>query len=427
MPCSLPLAREQTLLQLIQSGQVDELRTRMQEWRVLASTVLSTTHAPLLSAAVQAQRTAVCQLLLREFGADANAASALSCSPLLDAVRVQHADIVAALLAAGADVHWSHARPFFAALACALPDVATALVRLMLPHVRAVSTLVAADGSLPLHAAARSNLAEVVAMLLAAGADPHQREPDGSTALHWACRQSAGQRCAQLLLDAGCDVNAASQQHMTPLMRVGSPRTAEMLLERGALVDAADVDGWTPLFWCVLEGDQRATIRVLVRAGANVARRGHDGESALQRAVKWGNCGNVCALLAFGADPNQIDANGRSPLSHCKVREIAALLVAAGAQLPTGCTAEVDAMFADVDVPAALRSLQIERFLLVRQRASEVSVALQSLQLPALLTVLVLYELCESDEDSIPMHFMWRLSVAVKHFGDPRKKTQSEK
>jgi ankyrin repeat protein len=110
-----------------------------------------------------------------------------------------------------------------------------------------------------LHAAARSNLANVVAMLLDAGADPHQREP--STALHWACRQSGGQRCAQLLLDAGCDVNAASQQHMTPLMRVGSPRTAELLLERGALVDAIDVDGWTPMFWCVLEGDQRETIR----------------------------------------------------------------------------------------------------------------------------------------------------------------------
>ncbi len=112
-----------------------------------------------------------------------------------------------------------------------------------------------------LHATARSNLANVVAMLLDAGADPHQREPDGSTALHWECRQSAGQRCAQLLLDAGCDVNAASQQHMMPLMRVGSPRTTELLLERGALVDAIDVDGWTPMFWCVLEGDQRATIR----------------------------------------------------------------------------------------------------------------------------------------------------------------------
>jgi ankyrin repeat protein len=78
---------------------------------------------------------------------------------------------------------------------------------------------------------------------------------------------------------------------MTPLMRVGSPRTAELLLERGAPVDAVDVDG----FWCVLEGDQRATIRVLVRAGANVARRGHDGESALHRAVKWGNCGSAPA------------------------------------------------------------------------------------------------------------------------------------
>ncbi len=149
-------------------------------------------------------------------------------------------------------------------------------------------------------------------MLLDAGADPHQREP--STALHWACRQSGGQRCAQLLLDAGCDVNAASQQHMTPLMRVGSPRTAELLLlERGALVDAIDVDGWTPMFWCVLEGDQRATIRVLVRAGANVARRGHDGESALQRAVKWDNCGNGCALLRKRA--SEVSRVGRNPQS----------------------------------------------------------------------------------------------------------------
>lgn len=55
-------------------------------------------------------------------------------------------------------------------------------------------------------------------------------------------------------------------------------------------------------------------------------------------------------------------------------------------------------------------------FDLMRERLAEVCIALQSLRLPVLLTVMVLEESCEPPNANLRMYDTWRVAALVKHF-----------
>ena len=76
-----------------------------------------------------------------------------------------------------------------------------------------------ADGSTALHCAAWKGHPEVVAHLLAVGADVHAHNANdhwGTTALH-AAAHANHRPIVQALIDAGADVNARDPQGRTPL------------------------------------------------------------------------------------------------------------------------------------------------------------------------------------------------------------------
>lgn len=389
------------------AGQCAVLRAALASGAVRSSNVfVRHLRRSLLSAAAAALRADTVHMLLADFAADPNRHFG-QLSPLCVAVRAGAPEIVRSLLDFGADANAAGALALFDAIAGRHVEI----VRLLIAA-RVNVNAVGAGGVLPLHCASRSLCADIVELLLAAGADAAAREPDGSVALHWAARYADGFRAVQLLVDAGCDVNAVCAVRLTPLMRVAASESARLLLQRGAEVDAADVDGWTPLFWSLMSPNQEAVLRVLIGAGANVDVRCRDGDTALVRAIKWGHTASVCCLLASGADPNLPSARNSAPLSLCKSPEIAALLVASGAALPDGV--EHDDAFAPL-VRASERLLQVERFGMIRERATDICLALQRLHLPALLTVLIIEEACDAPDAWIPMHFKWRLATTVKH------------
>jgi ankyrin repeat protein len=128
------------------------------------------------------------------------------------------------------------------------------------------------DGYPALHFAVGMNYKNIVAALLAAGCDVDIRNKSdhtGSmdeTALHCAAFWDRYD-IANLLIEAGADVNALAEQKHTPLheaARMANAKLAELLLEHGANANAQDEKGQTPLDWCrKLRGTVPAIEKVL--------------------------------------------------------------------------------------------------------------------------------------------------------------------
>ena len=102
----------------------------------------------------------------------------------------------------------------------------------------------------PLHWAAIKGHTEVVALLLAKGADAKARDKLKFTPLHGA----ANKEVALLLLAKKVDVNAVATGGMTPLHMATSKEVMALLLENGADINAKSWDGATPLRWAERDG-----------------------------------------------------------------------------------------------------------------------------------------------------------------------------
>lgn len=106
------------------------------------------------------------------------------------------------------------------------------------------------------HKAAWASRPEVLAFLLAAGADPNPRDTDGDMVpLHWA----TDRRIAKLLLTAGANPDAADIYGETPLHTAASRKHAGVvaaLLAGGANPNLKNDDGQTPLHIAAAWSDQ---------------------------------------------------------------------------------------------------------------------------------------------------------------------------
>jgi ankyrin repeat protein len=116
------------------------------------------------------------------------------------------------------------------------------------------------DGWTPLHLAAHFGREETAALLLARGAAVGARSRNAMTnlPLHAAL---AGRRArlAELLIDAGSDMNAKDSYGLTALHHLayfGDPALAAPMLAAGGRLDALDKDGHTPLALAVAKGHE---------------------------------------------------------------------------------------------------------------------------------------------------------------------------
>ena len=89
--------------------------------------------------------------------------------------------------------------------------------------------------------------------------------------------------------------------------------TVRSLLKEGADVNAALPDGTTALHWAV-RADDAELVDLLIRAKANVQVADGDGITPLSLACANANVAMIRKLLAAGADANAADPNGVSPL-----------------------------------------------------------------------------------------------------------------
>jgi ankyrin repeat protein len=160
----------------------------------------------------------------------------------------------------------------------------------------------AAQGTL-IDAARLGDRATAVA-LLAERADPNQLESDGTTPLHWAVHHDDAELVARLLA-AGANVAVANDYGATPMSEaavMANPAVLAALLDAGADVDSPNADGQTALM-VVARGGNTAAARLLLERGADVnARESRKGQTPLMWAVAQSHPAMVELLLARGAE-----------------------------------------------------------------------------------------------------------------------------
>ena len=195
----------------------------------------------------------------------------------------------------------------------------------------------------PLMLAAKQGRVACLRTLIKAGADVHRKDNKGQTALTRALKGNHHE-CIDLLIEAGANVDnrrvattsATGTDWLLPIeedvnREDATGRTAlhhavregrhllvvESLIKSGAEVNVLDGFGYTPLLYAV-EKDQIDCVSTLISAGAdlNISRRSLEQESPLTMASKHGSCKIVKILIDSGADVNQTDSQGNSPLIH---------------------------------------------------------------------------------------------------------------
>ncbi len=236
---------------------------------------------------------------LLEAKADVNARDVQRSTPLIFAVKHNFEPVSALLLAHGADPN----------LMATLPHPGYAVNSSEL-------------GS-PLHFAISKGNERMVSLLLSNRADIELRDPNNKTPLEIAAGAKKTE-IARFLLDTGANVNPEpnDSQVMGPLCLAasgGDTNMASLLLSRGADPNpwfrfySGDNPPMTALMAAVVN-DHPNTVRVLLQNKADPNLKTERGSTAF-----WFGFGNLSPkslipLLEYGADPNQTNSEGLSPL-----------------------------------------------------------------------------------------------------------------
>ena len=179
----------------------------------------------------------------------------------------------------------------------------------------------------PLIHAAAYGQTDMVAAILAAGADVRVRRKGGDTALLSACIYDGNNdntKMVDLLLKAGAEVNATNDDGRTPLITAvltDSPQSViKALLLAGANVNGTDKNGINALHYAATPsepdtpGETEDIMRMLLAHGAMVNAPDCDGNTPLHMSVQVGYTAGVRLLLQHKADTTLCNKEGHTPL-----------------------------------------------------------------------------------------------------------------
>jgi cytohesin len=215
--------------------------------------------------------------LLLSKGADPNARDDSGSSPLDDAVWIGSAEKSALLLDNGAKI-----------------------------DARETKT-----GATPLNEAAFKGHVEVVQLLLARGADMTIKDDAGFSPAQNAVREHHPE-VARILLAHDKDPSLPSRLFEEAVRR-GQADTVAMLLDAGVPINTRFASGSSALYDAALKGDN-AIVDLLVGRGSDVnERETTSGTTPLYAAAAFGREEAVATLLLWGADPNLVGTDGKTP------------------------------------------------------------------------------------------------------------------
>lgn len=179
-------------------------------------------------------------------------------------------------------------------------------------------------GNTALHDACIGGHSVCVQLLLSHGADPEMLSADGCAPLHL-CNSAQSFQCAELLLNAGAEINVRMREsRLTPLhiaARRALEKHVELFLSCNADVLATNQEGETPLN-AACSGAERPSeagrylrvVQMLLDAGANPQTAGRKMHTPLHNACS--NCSPriVDILLQHGAKADVTNGVGYTPM-----------------------------------------------------------------------------------------------------------------
>jgi ankyrin repeat protein len=206
--------------------------------------------------------------------------------------------------------------------------------------------------------------------------------------LHWWC--AAFRDSANMLINVcGVDLEALDAYDNTCIQfaAAASHEALRFFIDAGADVNTVNINGQTPLHRV---RSYECTV-LLLAAGADLNARNREGRTAFEsEGTQYGWNSILPVFLAAGADPNNVES--------------------------------IAAYVAD-RVENARRDIAKTRLDFVRQRATQVCIGLQSLDLDALRMCEIMQHACGPLAQLIAFHQWWKIATTVKHF-HPRIETQ---
>ena len=285
-----------SIVKTIRDGDIDRLRTMLESG--VDPNAADDGELPLVIA-IDGKQAAMFRLLL-EFEADVEASDGQGLTPLITAVAAKQPKMLRALLDAGArnfDVVPSF--PSMTALMWACENGQAEMVRMLL-EAGADPQQENATGQSPIMMATEHP--EIVTLLLKYGVDPNQPTSTGALALPVAL-SGRKNKSVRLLLNAGSDPNKPESQGQPPLLIAAKSQLAppvRALLEAGAepnvcftetdSLDSSITKGATPLIYAARTG-RRRIVQALLQAGADWSIADGYGKTAYDVAQDAGYAG----------------------------------------------------------------------------------------------------------------------------------------
>ena len=270
-----------------------------------------------LHLAVQKKHADVVKILI-DAGADIEGKHS-GCSPLQSACDSGVLANVKLLVEAGADVRAIHSEGT-TCLMRASHDGQTDIVRYLASLPAVDLNRHGLDNYTSLHFAVKEKHADVVQVLIDAGADIQAKDCDGRSPLHVACG-SGPLAIVKMLIEAGADIRATDSDRTTCLLLASHDGQTEIVRYLASLpavdLNHRGINNFTALHFAVLK-KRPGVVKVLIDAGADIQAKDSEGCSPLHVASCSGPLAIVKMLIEAGADIRATDSSGATCLMLAK-------------------------------------------------------------------------------------------------------------